>query len=255
MITQDDLDKAFHERYGQPHELGPLPKRMFKFKYFPPDVYYEAIINKLVKPGCMWLDVGGGRNVLPYNISLTQKLAERCETLVAIDPSINILENKFAHKRVQSTIENYRDDKLYDLITMRMVAEHISQPQMAVTAMSRLLKPNGNIVIYTINKFALVSIFTWIIPFKLHHPIKRILWQTEQKDTFPVMYRMNTRYTLHKLITEAGLTEDLFIYLDDCLVFQRIGWLNSIELNLRWLLRRASLFYPETCLLGVYKRK
>ena len=37
---------------------------------------------------------------------------------------------------------------------------------------------------------------TAMTPFALHQPIKRVLWRSEAKDTFPTTYKMNTRREL-----------------------------------------------------------
>jgi hypothetical protein len=94
----------------------------------------------------------------------------------------------------------------------------------------------------------------WLTPFWLHHPVKRVLWGTEEKDTFPVVYRMNTRARLRSLFGRAGFREQHFAYLDDCRTFHRLRLLHSMELLLWRLLHAADIQYPENCLLGVYRR-
>jgi hypothetical protein len=57
--------------------------------------------------------------------------AEACRPLSAPDglgPSDNIDANDLAHEKVKSSIEDYRPDRRFDLITLSMVAEHITNP-------------------------------------------------------------------------------------------------------------------------------
>lgn len=249
-----DLQAFFHRKYGPTETIGPKPLRRLRFQFFPPDDHYEAVVDHLVTPGCRWLDVGGGRSVFPSNPALARELADRCGHLTGVDPSPNIYDNPFAHERVQALIEDYRTDQPYDLITLRMVAEHIAAPEAAVQALARLTRTGGRVVIHTINKWSPLSVAAWLVPFRLHHPIKRLFWRTEARDTFPVVYRMNTRRALAALTTAAGFREIGFRYLDDLSAFNRFRVLNYAELIAWKGFRSLGLRYPENCLLGVYER-
>src|SRR6266496_978532 len=97
-----------------------------------------------------------------------------------------------------------------------MVAEHIARPQPALASLARLTKPGGKVVVFTINRWSPVSIAAWTVPFKLHHAIKHFLWRTEEKDTFPVVYEMNTKGRLRQLFQGHGFREVFFAHLSDC---------------------------------------
>jgi ubiquinone/menaquinone biosynthesis C-methylase UbiE len=252
-IQREHVSRIFSEKYGNP-ALGPIPRRCVRFGYFFPDEYYEASIEKLVTSGSHWLDVGGGRDVFPSNAKLARRLADRCGRLVAVDPSPNVLENPFAHERHQLKIEEYDTVEQFDLLSMRMVAEHIDRTDDAVSSIARLLKPGGRLVVYTVDKWSLLAVAARIVPFQLHHPIKRVVWQTEEQDTFPVFYRMNTRSALKSLATKHGLHEESFNYLDDCRTFHRYPFFNHLELGVWRVLKAVGIRYLETCLLGVYRR-
>ncbi len=249
-----ELEKIFWQKHGHPAKLGWGPRTRFSFGYFTPDEYYEAVVSRLAQPACSWIDVGGGRDVFPDNPALATHLAARCRRLVAVDPSDTVEENPFAHERVKARIEDFTSSEPFDLATLRMVAEHIEIPQECVASLARLVKPNGMVVVCTINKWSPVSLSSYCTPFWLHHPIKHMLWKTEEKDTFPVVYKMNTRRRLRLLFNQAGFQEQHFAYLDDCRTFHRFRMLNYLELSLWRLLRTIGLHYPETCLLGVYQR-
>ena len=104
------------------------------------------------------------------------------------------------------------------------------------------------------NQWSPVALATWLVPHRLHHPLKRLLWQTEECDTFPVEYRMNTRKRLAELFKGHGFRESSFSYLDDCRTFHRFRWLHRLELSAWRLLKRMRMKYPESCLLGVYEK-
>jgi hypothetical protein len=109
-------------------------------------------------------------------------------------------------------------------------------------------------VVYTVARWAPVSIASRLIPFRFHHHLKQILWNTEEKDTFLVVYRMNTRSRLARLFEGRGFREDEFHYLPDCRIFGRYHILGLLELSLWKAFQTAGIRYPESCLLGVYER-
>lgn len=248
------LEKVFRQKHGDPATTGNSPRRRHRYGYFTPDDVYEAVVAQLVGSGCTWIDVGGGRDLFPSNSKLARLLADRCHHLVGVDPSPNIDENPYVHERARCLIEDFQGEQTFDLATMRMVAEHIAEPRPAILSLARLVKPGGKVVVYTVNRWAPVTIASWIVPFRLHHPIKRLLWKTDEIDTFPVAYRMNTRGVLAALFEQGGFRESAFAYLDDCRAFHRSPVLNHVELALWKALNTLGLRYPENCLLGVYER-
>jgi SAM-dependent methyltransferase len=255
MITTAELQEVFQKKYG----LDPLvmswgPRIRARFGYFTPDDYYETVVSRLVTPGCAWLDVGCGRNVFPDNRPLAQTLSRRCGLLLGVDPDETIAENDLVHERVRQPIESFRSERAFDVVTLRMAAEHVTDAEGTVAALARLTTSGGRVVIYTINRWSPVPIITWLVPFPLHHLPKRLLWHSDPKDTFPVAYRMNTRRALSQVFTRHGFREAEFGYLDDCRTFSRIRSMLIVELCLWRGLRALGLAYPENCLLGVYER-
>ena len=121
-------------------------------------------------------------------------------------------------------------------------------------SLSQLTKPGGRVVVYTINRWSAVSVITWLTPFKLHHPIKSLLWGSEEKDTFPVTYRMNTRGALVRLFQRSGFREQYFTYLDDCRSLSRFRATQVCELYSWRVMRALGWRYPENCILGIYER-
>ena len=137
--TPDDLARFFHDKYFYPtHWVGEGPSRRKRYGYYTPDDVYEATVEKLLPAGGRWLDVGGGRDVFPTYPRLAEKLAGVAGRLVAVDPSDNVHHNPVAHERHQCLIEDYRAAEPFDLLTLRMVAEHVTDPPAAAAALGRL---------------------------------------------------------------------------------------------------------------------
>jgi 2-polyprenyl-3-methyl-5-hydroxy-6-metoxy-1,4-benzoquinol methylase len=254
MVTQEHLLELFRHKYEQTLPVGWSPLLRRKFGYFNPDDIYEATLDTLVGPETDWLDVGCGRDVFPSNFAMAKILAQRCRILAGLDPSDNIDENPLLHERYKGTIESFQPKRQFDMVTLRMVAEHISDPPGTAAALARLCKPGGRVVIYTVYKWSPVTIVSSLAPFWLHHVVKKRIWNTEEKDTFPTEYRMNTRRDLRRIMGAAGFEEERFSYLDDCRSFARWKLTNLMELVGWKVLRSIGLHYPEVCLLGIYRR-
>lgn len=201
-----------------------------------------------------WLDVGCGRDLFPNNQALARMLADRCAGLVGIDPAPTLAENPFVDERLAMPVDQYRGEDEFDLVTMRMVAEHVVDPPEFLGRVAAALKPGGLAVVYTVNRFSPVPLLTSLVPVRLRHPVKRWLWGTDRRDTFPTAFRMNSRGRLRDLAADAGLQEVAFSRLDDCRTTGRVRLLQELELLVLRLLRAVSLPYPEQCLLGVYRR-
>ena len=253
--TPADLLENFRVRHPVTDPLGWGPRLRRRFDYFTPDEYYETVVAKLVRPGSRWLDVGCGRNVFPSNPRLVANLAARCGLLMGVDPDPTIRENPHIHERFEGCVEDIPADRTFDVVTLRMVAEHIARPSETISALARVTRPGARIVIYTVDRWSPVPLITKMVPFRLHHVFKRLLWGSERKDTFPVVYAMNSRTTLAQLLGAGGFHESYFAILDDCRTLARFRASLWLELTCRRTLHQLGLYYPERCLLGVYDRR
>ncbi len=253
-LTAQTLQQLFFLKYGECEKTGWSPRRRLRFGYYQPADYYEALVNKLVTSETDWIDVGGGGALFPHNRPLSELLSKRARRLVVVDPSDNIDGNPFARERAKCLIEQYQTNDQFDLVTLRMVAEHITDPPSVLQKLNRLLRHDGMVVIFTVNRWAPVTIISQLLPFWLHHDIKWLFWCDKEEDTFPTVYKMNTRRQLGILFVECGFVERYFAYLDDLSVFGRFKLLNYIELLMWRALKGLRLPYPENCLLGVYQK-
>jgi SAM-dependent methyltransferase len=249
------LPQILRLKYGPIEERGWTPGLREKFGYCSPDDWYEATLFDLIDEQVVWLDVGCGRNIFPFNRPAAEILANRCKRLVGLDPSDNILANTLVHERARCMLEDYRTDLQFDLITLRMVAEHIAEPGSAVTELARLCKPGGLVVVYTVLKWSPVPLIAAITPFPIHVLAKRLLWESQEKDTFPTAYRMNTRADLLRVFAQHGFTEQAFQVIDDCRSFSRWKPMHRVELTLWKALRAMGLRYPEACILAQYRKE
>lgn len=252
--TRLELMAVFDGKYRREPELGWGPRTRLSYGYFNPDDYYEALVAKLVRPDSKWADVGCGRDIFPSNTALAKELARRSGFVFGIDPDPNVRDNPYLHERFEGPVEDCLTPHRFDLITMRMVAEHIVDPDRSLAKVAELLNPGGQVVIYTPNRWSPIPVLTALVPNRFHFRIKKVLWGGEERDTFPTAFRLNTRAELARHCGRHGLAEVFFAHLDDCRTFGNFKWLNHAELAAQRMLRSLSLRYPENCLLGVYRK-
>ena len=175
--------------------------------------------------------------------------------LVAVDPSENVLGNPYAHRVEQKFIEDFHCDDRFDLATLRMVAEHVEDPDSVARTLSRFVIRGGRVIIFTVSLWAPITIISRIVPFSLHFKIKRLVWGGEDRDTFPACYRMNSRKTLRELFENNGFEEESFAALDDLSATVRFDSMHLIDIMIWKGLNAFGIPYPEKCLLGVYRKK
>ena len=148
-ITTSDLQRLAQRKYGAVPTRGWGPKMRDRFGYYTPDDWYETLLDQLVTPSTRWLEVGCGRRLFPSNAALAATLSARCARLVGVDQSDNIAANPYLHAYQRAYLEEFNTDEVFDLITLRMVAEHVREPERLAAALTKLLAPGGRMVIYT----------------------------------------------------------------------------------------------------------
>jgi SAM-dependent methyltransferase len=252
--TDAELRANFRIKHGDPAQTGWSPRRRVRFGYWRPEDVYEALVTEMITAETDWIDIGGGRGLFPHNEGLTRQLAERCRRLVGVDPSPNIHENPFVHEKAQCLIEDFDTDATFDLATFRMVVEHVEDPARVVRKLRAIVRPGGRVVVLTVDLWAPITVLSRATPYWLHYPLKKLFWGGDESDTFPTVYRMNTRKTLRDRFDAGGFREVFFAHVDDCSTFGSINALNLVELGVWRVFHSLGMRYPENCLLAVYER-
>lgn len=233
---------------------GWRPQVRERFGHVPVSEIYGALLDKLISQGTHWLDVGGGHSVLPTNPSFAEALARRAERLVVVDPSANVHKNHLAHERHQCLLEDYKNPGNFHVATLRMVAEHVTHPTELTRKLAELIRPGGLVAVLTPNKWSPASIGARLIPNSLHPMFTKLMSGRAEEDTFPTVYRMNTRAQLRGVFSQCGFAEERFWWLDDCSVLQQLKSLFVTQLAISRVCGSLGLPFPENVLLGVYRR-
>ena len=135
-------------------------------------------------------------------------LVNHCKTIVGMDVSVT------SHRNIESLVQGslyelpFADNSL-DLITCRMVVEHLGQPHRAFAESARCLRPGGAIVVITPNllNYAILgnAVASKLLPEKLRLSIIHAADSRADEDIFPVCYKANTLPRIIELLNASGL--------------------------------------------------
>jgi len=150
-------------------------------------------------------------------------------------------------------------EKVFDLITLNYVAEHLDQPEETFAELGRLLRRRGTLVIVTPNSLGyfvrLTRVGRKFLPESL---VRKFIFLREfrsSEDVFPTFYRANTRDDLGRQMEQVGLEEVSFQMVKDPAMFSFIAPLAVLELLFGRLLSLLGL-NNLACgtIIGVYRR-
>lgn len=170
---------------------------------------YARLVSEHLSAETVWLDAGCGLRLLEDDMDpLENWLATHCKTLIGMDLAVKSHHNIKSLTRGNIYHLPFTDNSL-DLITCRMVVEHLDHPARAFTEVNRCLRPGGAVIIITPNLWN-YAMFGNIIATKLLKEEWRLrLVQSsdhrEKEDIFPVRYCANTMPKLARLLEASGL--------------------------------------------------
>ncbi len=170
---------------------------------------YASLISEHLSADTVWLDAGCGSRLLEADMEpLEDWLASHCKTIVGMDVSVT------SHRNIKSLVQGSLydlpfGDNSFDLITCRMVVEHLARPRHAFAECARCLRPGGAIVAITPNllNYAIFgnSVATKVLPEKLRRRIVHASDSRADEDIFPVDYKANTMPRLIQSLNTCGL--------------------------------------------------
>lgn len=98
-------------------------------------------------------------------------------------------------------------DETFDLIVSDNTFEHIARPGTVAHELLRILRPGGIICARTPNKYGYVALAARLLPEGLYGPILRKAQpDREDRDKFPVHYRLNDRSSLRRHFSGVSVT-------------------------------------------------
>jgi SAM-dependent methyltransferase len=166
--------------------------------------YYDAL-RAVIAPGCRWLDLGCGHQVLAeWMLTEEQSLVRESGFVAGMDLDWQaLLKHRSLDKRVfgNLTAMPFRS-AAWDLVSANMVMEHLQDPAPVLREVHRLLAPNGTFVFHTPNYYHWVTLAAWWTPEALKKPLVKFLEGRSGSDVFQTHYQINTNAAVRRLAAE-----------------------------------------------------
>jgi SAM-dependent methyltransferase len=204
-------------------------------------LFRERILSYLnAEPSMSILDLGAGAGIVKQmNFKgITQRVC-------GVDPDPRVVNNPYLDEGKVGFGESIPyAANTFDLVFADNVFEHLTQPEIVLGEIFRVLKGNGILLVKTPNKYHYMPAVSRITPLIFHQWINRLRGR-DSKDTFPTCYLINTPRDVIRFSTSAGfavsnieLIEGRPEYLRFSVVTYIFGWLYEKLVNSTTLLSR-----------------
>jgi SAM-dependent methyltransferase len=195
-----------------PHmSMSPWAERLAD-KYFGDAIHpyktFESAVREHIDPRGTLLDAGCG-----YDAPVLRTFIGSAKELIGVDlvpfdrdvPGVRLIN--------RDLVDTGLPDASVDVIMSRSVMEHVVDPKNMYREMHRLLRPGGYFIFLTGNMWDYSAIIAKLVPNRFHPWIVARTQGREERDTFPVAYKTNTRNAVAKYSAMTGFEVDSFRYL------------------------------------------
>lgn len=180
-------------------------------------VAFYSRINALVSGSSVVVDFGAGRgrfvgDSVGYRRDL-RCLKGRVQRVIGLDVDDIVLENPAldeSHVIVDGGHLPLADGSV-DLVVSDFTFEHVKDPHWLAEEISRILKSGGWICARTPNKWGYIAVFARLVPNRFHDAVLRVVQPRKKSiDTFPTLYRLNTRRDLRRFFSVQRFEHIIF---------------------------------------------
>lgn len=174
------------------------------------DKYLRSVILKYLSKDHHILDIGAGRGRI-----LEMDFKSLASYVEGVDPDERVIDNPLLHKGHIGLGDDmpFFDDNTFDIVFSDNVLEHVANPEILFKEVSRVLKPDGLFINKTPNKWHYMPLIARVTPLRFHRYINKIRGR-EENDTFPTLYKANTRRDQSKFANLSNLSVEEFILVE-----------------------------------------
>lgn len=161
-------------------------------------LFRDRIAARLTRESVV-LDLGAGAGIVSQ-MNFRGLAARVCG--VDLDPRVE--QNPFLDEgRVTDGQSIPYPDASFDLVFSDNVLEHLDEPDKVFAEVWRVLRPGGLFLFKTPNKWHYMPLISRLTPHSFHRWINRKRGRAEE-DTFPTLYRANSRGSIRRLAAMTG---------------------------------------------------
>jgi len=165
-----------------------------------PTIPFLRLVDERIRPEHEVLDMGAGAGALNR-----YQYKGRIRRMVGADLDPRVASNPLLDEGVVADLSSLPfADNSFDVAFSIYVLEHIADPEKFAREVARVLRPGGHFLALTPNRYHYVPLIASLTPTWFHR------WYNARRgrshaDTFPTLYRMNTRRRLTSQMKAAGL--------------------------------------------------
>lgn len=167
------------------------------------DMFRAAVLERVgTRRGLRILDLGAGAGIIPQ-----MNFGGLGHWVAGVDPDPRVLDNPYLDEARVGYAENIPyEDASFDLVVADNVLEHLPDPEAAFREVRRVLRTGGEFLAKTPNRFHYVPLIAAATPHWFHEWVNRRRGRRNE-DTFPTLYRANSRRAVAELGRKAGFRE------------------------------------------------
>jgi len=181
-------------------------------------LFRERVLSQL-RPDSVVLDLGAGAGVLPQ-MDFRGKAARVCG--IDLDPRVSA-NPTLDEGRVADAEKIPYNAGDFDLVFANNVLEHLAEPLTVFREVARVLKPGGMLLFKTPNKRHYIPLLARLTPHRFHRFVNRLRGRAEV-DTFPTLYRANTRSDVIRLAGQSGMSVERIECIEGRPEYLRLMW-------------------------------
>lgn len=219
---------------------------------------YQNVLESTISSESLWLDIGCGHQLLPpWRLEQERSLVQRARSIVGVDyDREGLSKHKTISLRAQATADNIPFvDAYFDVATANMVVEHLDNPRVQFTEISRVLRPGGIFVFHTVNETGYFAQLRKFVPNFLVKRLVKFLDGRDSEDVFTVYYKANSEKNIRIAAETAGFEVERIQLISSDAVFAMFPPLAVLELIWIKLLMFRSLEKIRTNLIVTLKKK
>ncbi len=172
---------------------------------------YARLVGRYATPETRVLDAGCGRG------GVIELYWERVKQAVGVDVDLDsLVEHRCLEQLAMVDLAELPfPSSSFDLVLCSWVVEHLAQPGAVFAEVARVLCVGGHLVLLAPNAWNYVTLAQRLVPGTFQHRLTRAVYARDDKDTFALAYRANTRGALDRRLRDVGLVNEEFHFVGD----------------------------------------
>jgi SAM-dependent methyltransferase len=184
------------------------------------EIYGDLLLKYLSKK-TFWLDAGCGKNLD------VEKEERKVDLAMGVDEEIS--DHGYNKKFIQASLEQLPfKNESFHIITCKWVVEHLKNPEKVFQEFSRVLSPDGVLLIYTTNLLHYWVVFSSLLPLKIKRSMMERIYKIQSNEVFQTYHRFNSPFKVKNPPPAWGFRVQKFIMNENLHFFSKSFFLFSL---------------------------